>query len=127
VITDFVNIKIAGEGDPMSLVNQFQISLKDYLPTDPTERSLRTELTAHDHYSQQSALCQLRAYADESRLPLDPVVEQLREEIHHTSAPEPEGQGFSPRAARRSASQSLRQGREDAVSAAASWFKPTDP
>jgi hypothetical protein len=110
----------------MSLVNQFQISLKDYLPIrrnghyGPSSRPTTTTVS-------NRLYAKLRAYADESRLPLDPVVEQLREEIHHTSAPEPEGQGFSPRAARRSASQSLRQGREDAVSAAASWFKPTDP
>jgi hypothetical protein len=40
---------------------------------------------------------------------------------------QPQGQGFQPSLARRAASQSLPEGREDAVSAAAYWFERTDP
>ena len=71
----------------MSLVNQFQISLKDFLPdrsdgTIITDQGRGTTTTVSDRL-----YAKLRAYAGDNRLPLDSVVHQLREEIHRTSAP----------------------------------------
>ena len=66
----------------MSLVNQFEITLKDFLP-DRSEGMIITDRDRGTTTTVSNRLyARLRAYADANRIPLDTVVEQLREEIH---------------------------------------------
>jgi hypothetical protein len=71
----------------MSLVNQFEITLKDFLPdlSDGmiiTDRGRRTTTTVSNRL-----YARMRAYADDNQIPLDTVVDQLRNEIHQESTP----------------------------------------
>ena len=66
----------------MSLVNQFEITLKDFWPDCSdgmiiTGRHHRTATTVSNRL-----YARLKAYADDNQLPFHSVVEQLREEIH---------------------------------------------
>ena len=66
----------------MSLVNQFEITLKDFLPDRSdgmiiTDRTRRTTTTVSNRL-----YARLKAYADDNQLPFHSVVEQLRKEIH---------------------------------------------
>src|SRR6266850_1864184 len=66
----------------MSLVNQFEIALKDFWPDCSdgmiiTGRHHRTATTVSNRL-----YARLKAYADDNQLPFHSVVEQLREEIH---------------------------------------------
>ena len=68
----------------MSLVNQFEITLKDFLPyledgKTITDRERGTTTTVSNRL-----YTELRAYADQKQLRLSQVVTQLREEIHRS-------------------------------------------
>jgi predicted DNA-binding ribbon-helix-helix protein len=65
----------------MSLVNQFEITLKDFLPARHTGiiiKGGRRTTTVLSNRLYRS----LRAYAYDDQLPLTSVIEQLRDEIH---------------------------------------------
>jgi hypothetical protein len=66
----------------MSLVTQFHITLKDFWPDHPdgmfiTDRDRGTTTTIS-----RRLYAELKAYAEEQRLPFESVAQQLREEIH---------------------------------------------
>jgi hypothetical protein len=69
----------------MSLVNQFQITLKDVWP----DHGEATVINNRDRGGTTTTLSKqlytkLRAYADDNRLPLEEVVQQLRDKIHRS-------------------------------------------
>jgi hypothetical protein len=66
----------------MTLVNQFQVTLKDFWPDHPdrmfvTDRDRGTTTTIS-----RRLYAELKAYAQENQLPYDSVVQQLHDEIH---------------------------------------------
>ena len=81
--TDFFTTKISTlKGTRVSLVNQFKITLKDFLPelSDGmviTDRARGTTTTIS-----KCLYAELRVYADDNQLQLGDVIEQLRQEIH---------------------------------------------
>jgi hypothetical protein len=66
----------------MSLVNQLEVTLKDFWPHD----SDRMFVTDHNRGStttiSRQLYAKLKAHAESSKLPFDAVVQQLRDEIH---------------------------------------------
>src|ERR1700760_4814330 len=84
--TDFFTTKFATHrGTRVSLVNQFKITLKDFLP-DPSDGMIITDRARGTSTTVSNRLyAELRAYADANNLPLGDVVEQLRQEIHRRS------------------------------------------
>jgi hypothetical protein len=71
----------------MSLVNQFEITLKDFWPDCSngviiTGRHDRTATAVSNRL-----YAKLKAYADDNQLAFHAVVEQPSEEIHRSSAP----------------------------------------
>jgi hypothetical protein len=66
----------------VSLVNQFKITLRDFLP-DPSDGMVIIDRARFMSTTVSNRLyAELCAYADANNLPLDDVVAQLREEIH---------------------------------------------
>jgi hypothetical protein len=66
----------------MSLVNQFEVTLKDFWPDDSdrmfvTDRERGTTTTIS-----RRLYAKLKAHAETIQLPFDAVVQQLRDEIH---------------------------------------------
>src|ERR1700738_3370082 len=81
-----IKIPAQGKGDPMSLVNQFEITLKDFLP-DLSDGMIIADRTRRTTTTVSNRLyARLRAYADDNQLPLGAVVDQLRDEIHQQPA-----------------------------------------
>jgi hypothetical protein len=69
----------------MSLVNQFEITLKDFLP-DRSDAMVITDRDGGTITTVSNRLyARVRAYADDIRIPLDNVVDRLRAEIHQPS------------------------------------------
>ena len=65
----------------MSLVNQFKITLRDFLP-DPSDGMVIIDRARFTSTTVSNRLyAELRAYADANKLPLGDVVAQLSEEI----------------------------------------------
>jgi hypothetical protein len=81
--TDFFDIKISThKGTRVALVNQFKITLRDFLP-DPSDGTVIIDRASFTSTTVSNRLyAELSAYADANKLPLDDVVAQLREEIH---------------------------------------------
>jgi hypothetical protein len=66
----------------MSLVNQFEVTLKDFWPAHSdgmfvTDRDRGTTTTIS-----RRLYAKLKTHAESSQLPFDAVVQQLRDEIH---------------------------------------------
>jgi hypothetical protein len=71
----------SGEGGSMSLVNQLGITLKDFLPDDPSDGKFITDA---GRGATTRPYTQLKAHAADKRLPLHSVAEQLPDEIHRS-------------------------------------------
>jgi hypothetical protein len=85
--TDFFTTKLATlKGTRVSLVNQFKITLKDFLP-DLSDGKVITDHARGTSTTVSNCLyAELNAYADANKLPLGDVVAQLREEIQRKPA-----------------------------------------
>ena len=83
LITDFFTTKLATlKGTRVSLVNQFKITLRDFLP-DPSDGKVIIDRARFTSTTVSNRLyAELSAYAYANKLPLGDVVAQLREEIH---------------------------------------------
>jgi hypothetical protein len=66
----------------MSLVNQFEITLKDFLPDRSDGMTIADQDRGTTATVSKRLYVILRAYAADNQVPLGSVVEQLREEIH---------------------------------------------
>jgi hypothetical protein len=80
--TDFFTTKLATlKGTRVSLVNQFKITLRDFLP-DPSDGMVIIDRARFTSTTVSNRLyAELSAYADANKLPLGDVVAQLSEEI----------------------------------------------
>lgn len=65
----------------MSLVNHFEITLKDFFPDRSAGMIIRNVRSTLAMISDR-LYAKLNDYADANQLPLSQLVEQLREEIH---------------------------------------------
>ena len=81
--TDFFTTKIATHRGPdVALVNQFKITLRDFLP-EPSDGMVIIDRASFTSTTVSNRLyAELSAYADANKLPLSDVVAQLRQEIH---------------------------------------------
>jgi hypothetical protein len=86
--TDFFTTKLATlKGTHVSLVNQFKITLRDFLP-DPSDGMVIIDRARFTSTTVSNRLyAELSVYADANKLPLGDVVAQLREEIHRPQKP----------------------------------------
>ena len=70
----------------MSLINQFKITLKDFLP-DPSDGMIITDRARGTNTTVSNRLfAELISYTDGNRHRLNDIVAQLREEIHRQPA-----------------------------------------